>query len=212
MHAKRMMRARSAVVLAILLLAGCTQLKRFAYEGFNRDAWQKPEEVVQALRIRPGDRIADIGSGGGYFTFRLAKAVGPGGKVYAADLDEDLNEYVAERSRREAQANIEVILAEPADPRLPLSGTDLLFTSNAYHHIQDRANYFSNARKYLRPGGRVAIIEFNGKGWFERLTGHYTSIDLIEKEMRQAGYDLQQQFDFLPRQCFLVFSKSGSPG
>ncbi len=89
---------------------------------------------------------------------------------------------------------------------------DLIFTSNSYHHVRNRAHYFSNARKYLRPNGRLAIIEFNGKGWFEGLTGHYTAAGVIKKEMKEAGYNLQQEFDFLPKQSFLIFSEGGSPG
>ena len=78
---------RALVPLLILAFAGCTTLKRYAYEGFNRDKWQKPEEVIRALRIQPGQVVADLGSGSGYFTFRLARAVDPGGKVYAVDVE-----------------------------------------------------------------------------------------------------------------------------
>src|SRR5574341_1008495 len=81
------------IALAVLmaLTGGCTDLKRFSYEGFGRDGWQRPEEVLRAVGVRPGDHVADLGSGGGYFTFRLAKAVGPTGKVYAVDVDKGLN-------------------------------------------------------------------------------------------------------------------------
>src|SRR3990172_9550282 len=108
-----------AAVLALVSLASlavaCTQLKRCAYEGWGRDEWQQPERVVEALGLEPGARVADLGSGGGYFTFRLARAVGPTGKVYAVDVDEDLNAYVAERAREEGHANVETVLAEYTD-------------------------------------------------------------------------------------------------
>src|SRR5262249_8042116 len=84
-----------AVLLVVALSAGCTRMKRFAYEGFLRDRWQHPERVIASLGLQPGAAVADLGSGGGYFTFRLARAVGPTGKVYAADVDQDLNDYIA---------------------------------------------------------------------------------------------------------------------
>jgi predicted methyltransferase len=80
-----------ALVFVLATISGCTSFKRWLYEGFNRDEWQHREEVVQALKLGPGDVVADLGSGSGYFTFHLAKEVGPGGKVFAVDLDTDLN-------------------------------------------------------------------------------------------------------------------------
>jgi ubiquinone/menaquinone biosynthesis C-methylase UbiE len=194
-------------LLAALVLASCTTLKRCAYEGDNRDEWQKPDEVIRALGIQPGERIADLGSGSGYFTFRLAKEVGPLGKVYAVDIDKGLNKYVADRTRQEGYANIEVILAKPDDPLLPQAGVDLIFTSNTYHHLENRPGYFANISNYLSPNGRIAVVEFNEKGWFQSL-GHYSAAEVIKKEMKEAGYQLQREFDFLPRQSFLIFSKN----
>lgn len=192
-----------AALIVVLALAGCTSLKQCAYEGFGRNEWQKPDEVIRALAIRPGDRVADLGSGGGYFTFRLAKAVGPEGKLYAADVDSGLNDALARRAKDEGFANIEVILAQSDDPRLP-SPVDLIFTSNTYHHLQDRVRYFANVKKYLKPDGRIAIVELNGSGWFD--FGHHTSKEAILDEMKAAGYALQEDHGFLPRQHFLIFS------
>jgi arsenite methyltransferase len=193
-------------LLILLLLAGCARLKQCAYEGFNREQWQQRDRVIQSLQIRPGDRIADLGSGSGYFVFALAKAVGPTGKVYAVDVDEEMNKLVAENARKEGVNNVEVILARPDDPRLPSAGVDLIFTSNTYHHIDKRVSYLANLRKYIRPDGRIAIIEFDRRGWLEGLWSHYTPSEFIKKEMEQAGYALQHEFDFLDRQSFLVFT------
>lgn len=198
---------RSVVLLAFFLLAGCATLKQCAYEGIGRDEWQKPDEVIRFLGIRPGNHVADLGSGGGYFTFRLAKAVRPTGKVYAVDIDKGLNESLARRAKQESYANIEVVLAKADDPLLPKSGVDLIFTSNTYHHLEDRVNYFAKVKNYLRPNGRVAIIEFSGKGWIESIPGHHTPKEVIQSEMKAAGYTLQNDFDFLPKQHFLIFSK-----
>lgn len=202
-----MARARFAWLLLPLvatLVPGCTQLKRFAYEGWGRDGWQQPERVIETLALEPGERVADLGSGGGYFTFRLARAVGPSGRVYAVDVDADLNAYVAERAKQEGLANVEVVLAEYADPKLPDASVDLLFTCNTYHHIEERTRYFANARRVLRPQGRVAIVEYKNEGWFQKR--HSTPSESIRSEMEAAGYHLVQEHDFLSRQHFLVFT------
>jgi arsenite methyltransferase len=194
------------LTLIALLIAGCARLKQFAYEGFNRDSWQQPDKVIAALNLHPGEIVADLGSGGGYFTFKLAKAVAPSGKVYAVDVDKDMIDLISKRIKEESGNNVETILATPTDPRLPQTGVDLIFTVNTYHHIADRSAYFANARKYLRPGGRIAIIDLDRRAWLEGLLGHYTPSETIKREMEQAGYTLQQQLDFLDRQSFLIFS------
>jgi arsenite methyltransferase len=193
-------------LLLFFLIAGCARLKQCAYEGFNRDQWQQRDRVIESLQIRPGDRIADIGSGSGYFVFALAKAVGPEGKVYAVDVDPAMNALVAERAKKERTGNVEVILAKPDDPILPSAGVDVIFSSNTYHHIDNRISYFANVRKYLRPNGRIAIIEFDRRGWFQGMWKHYTPSEFIKREMEQAGYSLQQEFNFLDRQSFLIFA------
>lgn len=199
-----------ALVLIALVCVGCNALKRTAYEGFDRNEWQHPEEVIRSLGLQPGDQVADLGSGSGYFTVRLASAVGSTGKVYAVDVDREMNDYVAQRAQEEGYNNIKVILAEYDDPLLPESGVDLIFTCNTYHHLENRVQYFTNARKYLRTNGRVAIVDFNGEGWFQKIFGHWTASEVIQKEMEEAGYVLQREFTFLPKQFFLVFSTQAS--
>lgn len=202
-HAAKLIKIQ---LLILLLLASCARLKQCAYEGFTRDQWQQRDRVVESLEINPGDRVADIGSGGGYFAFALAQAVGPDGKVYAVDIDKEINDLVAQRAKQEGVANLEVILAKPHDPLLPSSGIDLIFTSNTYHHIDNRVSYFKNLRKYLRPNGRIAIIDFDRRGWFAGLWKHYTPSEFIKRELEQAGYSLQKEFTFLDRQSFLIFA------
>jgi arsenite methyltransferase len=181
-------------------------LKGAAYSGFRRDRWQRPDDVIAALQIRRGARIAEIGSGGGYFTFRLADAAGPQGKVYAVDVDRDLVDAVAACASRRGAHNIETVLARGADPQLPAGAIDLVFTSNVYHHLSEPSDYFRRLRRCLAPGGRVAIIDSNGDGWFRKLFGHWTSGDVIESEMRAAGYRLEQVCSIVPEQHFLIFA------
>jgi len=179
-----------------LFLAGCARLKQCAYEGVNRDDWQQPRKVIAALKIQPAAIVVDLGSGGGYFTFRLAEAAGQNGKVYAVDVDQDMVDLIAKTAKENAASNIEPILAKPNDPMLPKTGVDLIFTSNTYHHIDNRVAYFANLRRYLRPGGSVAIIDFDRRAWLEGLLRHYTPSEFIKREMEQAGYTLNRNSIF----------------
>ena len=193
----------------LFLTTACTDIKKWAYEGFNRDEWQKPEEVIKALAIQPGDHVVDLGSGSGYFTFRLADAVGPTGKVYAVDIDKDMNADLAKRAKDKGFQNIEVVLAQPKDPGLKENKVNLIFSSNTYHHLKDRKAYFANLRKYLHPQGRIGIIDFSGESWFVSFIGHYTPSEVIKKELQDADYTLEKEFNFLADQVFLIFSVKG---
>ena len=150
--------------------------------------------MIQSLGIRSGDRVADLGSGSGYFTFRLADVVGKNGKIYATDIDHDMNSYVAEQKQRRGYENIEIIQAQLQDPLLPYKGVDMVFTCNVYHHLENRAHYFINIKKYLRQGGRVAIIDFKG-GAFH----HFTIKNAIKSDMVKAGYHLLNEYEFFPK-------------
>jgi len=201
-------RAAIAVALLSTFLGGCTSFKVWAYQGGDRGEWQKPLAVVASLQLHKGDSVADLGAGGGYFTFRLADEVGPIGKVYAVDVDSDMIAYLKEQVAAQDRKNIEVVRGRYDDPMLP-EKVDLIFTSNTYHHIDDPTEYFRDARKYLRPGGRVAILDLNDKTWFPYLFGHYTPAAVIEKEMAKAGYMLEVKLDFVDRQSFQVFTVRG---
>ena len=203
-----MRRFQFQILLSLILLAGCASLKQCAYEGLSRNEWQQPEKVIESLAIKPGDRIADLGSGSGYFTFRLAKAAGPAGKVYAVDIDSDMTQLVEKQAKEKNAANVEVVLAKPNDPLLPAPQVDLIFSVDTYHHIENRVSYFADLKKYLRPNGRVAIIDFDRRAWIEGLLRHYTPSEFIKREMENAGFRLDREFDFLDRQSFLVFVPS----
>lgn len=192
--------------LLALLLASCAALKQCAYEGVNRDQWQQPDKVIAALALKVGDRVADLGAGSGYFTFRLAQAVGAQGVVYAVDVDDDMIAWVQKKAQERRAANVRAVQAKNDDPQLP-DNVDLIFTANTYHHIDDRVAYFRSLQKYLRPGGRVAIIDFDRRAaWLDRLWTHYTPSAFIKSDMHQAGYALRQEFDFLERQSFSIFA------
>lgn len=205
---------RTALILVAAIftlgMPACTAFKRWSYEGWGRDSWQKPQQVIEALDIAPGASVADLGAGGGYFTFRLADAVGPNGKVYAVDVDASMLDYIRQRAAEEGRRNIVTVLADFNDPKLPDASIDLLFTSDTYHHLEERSQYFARGARVLRPGGRVAIIDLNSSGWLMWLFGHSTEPEDIVAEMRAAGYELQSDHDFLSRQSFLIFAYTPS--
>jgi ubiquinone/menaquinone biosynthesis C-methylase UbiE len=202
-----MQRTVLLLLTGVALLSGCTAFKQCAYESSGRNEWQQPDAVIAALGLAPGARVADIGAGSGYFTRLLAPAVAPGGKVYAVDVDADMNERLRDRLADEGITNVEVVLGEYADPKLPDGGIDLVFTSNTFHHIQDRPDYFRNLKQDLAPGGRVAIVDYDGrKGWFVQWMEHFTPKDEVLEDMEAAGYRVEKEHDFLDRQTFIVFA------
>lgn len=197
----------SALVLLVGMLASCASVKRCMYAGSDRDEWQQPDKVVETLALPPGARVADLGAGGGYFTFRLADAVGPEGTVYAVDVDESMLDLLEKDAGEQGRENVVFVLAPFDDPTIP-EAVDLIFVSNTYHHLEDRPAYFSNAQKYLKPGGRVVVLEYapGDTGLFEMLFGsHATEKDSIRSEMEEAGYALAEDPSFLERQSFQIF-------
>jgi SAM-dependent methyltransferase len=178
--------------------------KRLLYEGCRRDTWQQPERVVGALGLVPGQAIADLGSGTGYFTFRFARAVAPSGIVFAVDTDGELLAAIRRHAAKE-KLPIEAIDASDGVPRLPAQ-VDLIFLSNVYHHLPEQWAYFAEARPLLKPGGRVAILESRPEGMFARFFGHATDPAAVRGGMEQAGYRLESTHDFVERHSFQVFA------
>ena len=168
-----------------------------------RDAWQKPHEVIAALSPVPDAVVADIGSGTGYFAVRLAHLV-PKGRVYGVDTEPDMVKYLEERAKREGLPNLVSIAGRPGDARLPVK-VDLVLMVDVYHHISDRESYFGRLRGSLKPGARVAIIDFRldapaGPPKKERIPPAQ-----VKAELAKAGYALAKEHEFLPNQFFLIF-------
>jgi arsenite methyltransferase len=202
-------RGVSAVLIVSLWLAGCAE---WAYRHMNdpsRDAWQKPNEVVDKLGIKPGSRVADLGAGGGYFTWYLAAAVRPQGKVYAVDIDETALAMIEKGIKSRGTTNVVPIRAEPGDAKLP-EPVDLVFTCDTYHHMRDRIAYFQSLARYLTPDGQVAILDFHPHGLFSGLLGHGTAKEEVRREMESAGYRLAADYDFIEKQHFQIFSRKDS--
>lgn len=178
------------------------------FDDPERDAWQKPHEVIQALALKPDAVVADIGSGTGYFAVRFAHEV-PKGKVYGVDTEPDMVKYLAERAKREGLRNLISSKGEAGDPRLP-EKSDLVVFVDVYHHIDGREGYFGKLRMSLKPGGRVAIIDFRMDSPVGPPKAARVAPEQVKAELKQAGYVLDKEHAFLPNQYFLVFRPAGS--
>ena len=177
-----------------------------ALEDPKRDLYQKPQDVMGALGLKPGEVIADIGAGSGYFTLRLAHHVGDTGKVYAVDVSSDMIRHINRRIRELKVTNVVSILADPDDPLLPEGSVNRFFFSDSWHHIDNQTKYLSLMKQVLKPRGEIIMIDFHKK---ELPVGPPMEMkiareDLI-KQMERNGFRLMKDHTFLPYQYFLVF-------
>ena len=173
------------------------------FDDPERDTWQKPHEVFQALALKPDAAVADIGAGTGYFSARLANMLKTG-RVYAVDIEPGMVKYLAERAKREGLANLVPVTGAAGSPNLPAK-VDLALFVDVYHHVDARERYFRNLRKALNPGGRVAVIDFRLDSPEGPPKEARIAPERVKAEMKKAGYVLEGEHSFLPRQYFLVF-------
>ncbi len=181
-----------------------------ALEDPKRDLYQKPREVLAALKIKPGEVIADIGAGSGYFTFRLAQHVGKQGKVYAVDVSPDMILHLNRRIRDLKAANVVTVLADPDDPLLPEGSVNRFFFSDSWHHIENQSKYLALMKKLLKPGGEIVMIDFQKKElpFGPPMQMKIAREDLV-KQMESNGFRLTKEYTFLPYQYFLEFVLKG---
>lgn len=203
------------IVVALALLAvatGCNTVSKMDLGRVitsGRDGWQHPEEVIQALNLQPGERVAEIGAGKGYWVPWLSQAVGPEGVVYAVEVTDELVDQLHARAAREGWTNVVVVRGEFDDPQLPDRGIDLAMTSQTYHHIENPIDYFRKLEADLRPHGRVAQLDDRHDvpipiRWLQS-RGHWTDPAVLRAEMEKAGYRSVEAFDFLPLQSLQIF-------
>lgn len=214
--------AISALLLALSIshAAGAQEHELTAHHGFHnvehwthvfespeRARWQKPDEVVRALNLTPGQVVADIGAGTGYFTRRFARAVAPTGEAIGLDVEPAMVDYMKADAKRLGAKNYKARLVKPDDPELAPRSVDVIFFCDTLHHIfEHRVAYFRRLAAALKPGGRVVVIDLKKKP----LPVGPPPADKISREemiseFRAAGYRLVREHDFLPYQYFLEF-------
>jgi SAM-dependent methyltransferase len=181
-----------------------------SFDDPARDAWQMPGRVIDALQLRPGQVVADIGAGTGYFTMPLAKSPARP-KVYAVDIEPSMVEYVKRRAAQAGLANVVGVVGGADRTNLP-EAVDVVLIVDTYHHIANRVAYFTALKAQLTPGARLAIVDFRKDAESGPPVEFRFTPDQISAELAQAGFRLQTRHEFLPQQIFLIYGVKGRRG
>lgn len=178
-------------------------------EGPDRDAWQRPDQIMDALGIGDGSVVADLGAGAGWFTIRLARRVGPNGVVYAEDVQRQMIQSIEQRVQREGLANVRTVLGTALDPRLPDGSLDAVLIVDTYHEMEQPVALLKNLARDLKPDGRIGIVDFTREGggpgpdMAERVDP-----ERIIRDATAAGLALRSRETFLRFQYMLVFGRA----
>ena len=225
-----MVTASRTVVLALALLTAATgaaqsspgQASRHTLfpptdlgllESPDRDIWQKPDQVMDALGIADGSKVADIGAGGGYFTMRLSRRVGPNGVVWAEDVQAVMIEAIKRRLAKDVAKDIRNVIpvtGTSSDPMLPAGSLDAVLILETYQEVVQDGNpllFLQNVRRALRAGGRVGIIDYKKEGGGPGPDGARPDPEAVIDVAGRAGLRLMKRETFLPFQFFLIFVK-----
>src|SRR6185436_19247955 len=186
-------------------------------EAPDRAEWWKPELIMDELTIAEGDKVADVGAGGGWFTIQLARRVGPNGRVYAEDIEPLMIDALARRVRREGITNVETVLGIATDPKLPAGTLDAALILDAYHEMNDPAKpeailtLLGNVSRSLKPQGRLGIVAYlPGGGGPGPAADERVDPDSVIKTMAAAGFELQKRENVPPFLYLLAFGKAGA--
>jgi SAM-dependent methyltransferase len=179
-----------------------------AFDDPARDAWQKPDEVLNTLHLQRTDRVADLGAGTGYFSVRIGKLV-PEGKLFSVDIEPEMLRHLRQRAHNENLSVLVPILASAESANLP-EPVDLVLVVDTYHHIDNRIAYFSKLKESLRPKGRLAIVDFKADSPEGPPPEHRIPPEKVTSELEAAGYTRVATHPFLPRQYFLIFQAKTS--
>jgi protein-L-isoaspartate O-methyltransferase len=179
-------------------------------ERANREEVQKSSELMKALAFKPGERVADIGAGSGYFTIPVAKAVGPAGVVHALDISSEMLEYLDFRVKAGKIANVRLGRVKADDPQLEPASVDTILMIDAMHYVKDRVAYAKKLRQGLAQGGRLVIVDYKPKPMSERPWGpppeQQIPRERMDADMAAAGFAVSQAYDFMPEQYFVVYT------
>jgi ubiquinone/menaquinone biosynthesis C-methylase UbiE len=175
----------------------------------ERDEWQMPEKVVAALDLKPGQSVADLGAGTGYFVPHLATAVGEQGTVFAVEVEPNLVAYLRDRAEKESLPQVIPVLTSTGTPRLPHARVDLVLIVDTFHHLDYRSEYLRKLADALSPLGRLVVIDWMKKPLPEGPSpDHKITREQVVEEVTGAGFELVESPDFLPYQYFLIFRKA----
>jgi predicted methyltransferase len=182
-------------------------------EAPDRDQWQKPDQIMDALGIAEGSVVAELGAAGGWFTLRLARRVGPNGLVYAEDIQPAMLDAITRRMQYESLGNVKTVLGTPSDPRLP-SAIDAALISDAFHEMDDPSDrsvivtLLRNVGNALKPQGRLGIVDWTaGGGGPGPAANQRADPDVIVRAARAAGLQLLAREDYPPFVYLLVFGR-----
>ena len=180
-------------------------------ERTERETEEQPQLVIDALAIKPGQTIADLGAGSGYYSFRIAPLVGPTGKVLAIDIEPTMLDVIAQRASREHVTNITTVRSSARDPNLAPHSVDLLFMVDVYHELEYPYEVMSKVREALKAGGRVALVEYRAEDPAVQIKPvHKMSEAQVRREMQAAGFKHVKTVRTLPLQHLILF-EAGSP-
>ncbi len=174
----------------------------------DRESEEQPERALDLIGIRPGMTVADVGAGTGYMTLRIARRVGPEGKVYANDIQREMLDRLAENSRRDNLNNIETVLGSEADAKLPAGKMDLVILVDVYHEFSRPEEMLQSIRRSLKADGRLVLVEYKKEDPSVPIRPeHKMSLRDIKTEVEAEGYKLDKVIDSLPRQHIVMFRK-----
>jgi ubiquinone/menaquinone biosynthesis C-methylase UbiE len=179
----------------------------------DRERTQQPEKVLDTLKIAPGSTVADIGAGTGYFSLRLAKRVGPQGRVLATDIQPQMLAFLKDNMRAHGIQNIELILCTPTDAKLPEGQLNLALMVDVYHELEYPEETIAQVRRALKPDGRLVLIEYRGEDPTVPIKPeHKTTLSQVRTEVEPMGFRLQEVLEFLPQQRIMIFVRNDEPG
>jgi predicted methyltransferase len=172
----------------------------------ERETEERPATAVRALRLQPGQVVADVGAGSGYFTVRLSDAVGPAGRVYATDIQPEMLARLDDRLRRRGITNVTTALGTADDPKLPAGALDLILMVDVYHELAEPQAFVRKLRAALKPGGRLVLVEYRKEDPSVPIREeHKMSVAEARAELEADGFRLERVLNDLPRQHILVF-------
>lgn len=230
------MKIRSTTFLVLVLLSAVTQAQEppatkaaaasphedhrkpaevMSYLGANwlerpeREAEERPDDVIAAMELKAGDNVADIGVGTGYFARRIAKKVAPGGVVYGVDVQPEMLDYLKEYCEKDGIENVKPILSSATTTNLPDASVDWMILADVYHEFEDPKAMLADMHRALKPGGKVALLEYRLLGDTAKhiKPEHRMSVKQVLAEWSPAGFELIDLLDFLPSQHYFIFRR-----